>query len=161
MNRKDPELGRYFNLSKPYPLTKMEGGDEVVDEDKLKIKRSAYDELLMSMSNATNDGKTAFHIVTYTKDKDGEGDAREGFRKLLERYEPKTSLEKRKLMKKFYSASCRYKEDPVQYVYNMEVLKDRIHTIENGKEIISPEDFLHQILNSLPSQYNGLSEQLQ
>ena len=46
-------------------------------------------------------------------------------------------------MKKFYSASCGYKEDPVQYVYNMEVLKNRIHTIENGKQIISPEDFLH------------------
>ena len=43
----------------------------------------------------------------------------------------------------------------------MEVLKDRIHTIENGKEIISPEVFLHQILNSLSSQYNGLAEQLQ
>ena len=64
-------------------------------------------------------------------------------------------------MKKFYSASCGYKEDPVQYVYNMEVLKDRIHTIENGKEIISSEDFLHQILNSLPSWNNGLAEQLQ
>ena len=43
----------------------------------------------------------------------------------------------------------------------MEVLKDRIHTIENGKQIISPEDFLHQILNSLPNQYDGLAEQLQ
>ena len=50
VNRKDPELGRYFNLSKPYPLTKMEGSEEVVDEEKLKIKRRAYDELLMSMS---------------------------------------------------------------------------------------------------------------
>ena len=57
VNRKDPELGRYFNLSKPYPLTKMEGSEEVVNEEKLKIKRRAYDELLMSMSNATNDGK--------------------------------------------------------------------------------------------------------
>ena len=69
----------------------MEGGVEVSDEEKLKIQRRAYDELLMSISNATNDGKTTFHIVTYTKDKDGEEDAREGFRKLLERYEPKTS----------------------------------------------------------------------
>ena len=59
VNRKDPELGRYFNLSKPYPLTKMEGSEEVVDEDKLKIKRRAYDELLMSMSNTTNDGKNS------------------------------------------------------------------------------------------------------
>ena len=117
INRKDPELGRYFNLSKPYPLTKMEGSEEVVDEEELKIKRRAYDELLMSMSNATNHSEIAFHIVTYTKDIEGERDNREGFRKLLERYEPKTSLEKGKLMKKFYSASCEYKEDPVQYCW--------------------------------------------
>ena len=57
----------------------MEGGVEVSDEEKLKIKRRAYDELLMSMSNATNDGKTAFHIVICTKDSEGEGDARAGF----------------------------------------------------------------------------------
>ena len=92
VNRKDPELGRYFNLSKPYPLTKIEGSEEVADEEKLKIKRRAYDELLMSMSNATNDGKTAFHSVIYTKDSEGEGDARAGFKKLFERYKHKTSL---------------------------------------------------------------------
>ena len=118
VKRKDPELGRYFNLSKPYPLTKMEGSEEVVDEEKLKIKRRAYDELLMSMSNATNDGKTAFHIVTYTKDKDGEGDAREGFKKLLERYEPKTSLEKGNSLR----SSIPLAADTRKIQYNMSII---------------------------------------
>ena len=79
---------------------------------RLKTKRRAYNELLMSMSNATNNGKTAFHIVTYTKDSEGEGDARAGFRKLLERYEPKTSLEKGNLMKKFYQINPTMRSSP-------------------------------------------------
>ena len=34
-NRKDPKMGLCFDLSKPFPLTKIEGGVEIPNEENI------------------------------------------------------------------------------------------------------------------------------
>lgn len=117
IDKKDPKVGEVFDLTKEFKLTKKVGDKEVPDEEKEKLMASAYNELLLSMNYNTNEGENAFNIVKWAR-KDGKGDAREAWKRLIDRYEPKTYLEKGKLMKEFYSASCGTREDPVQFLYH-------------------------------------------
>ena len=156
VNKRNPELGNLFDLNKSFELEKEENGTQVPDEKNVKLMNEAYNELLLSMNYNAREGENAFNIVRWSKTKEGKGDAREAWRKLIDRYEPKTYLEKSKLIKEFYSSSCGNGEDPVQFIYLQENVRAKIHSIVNGKEIISDKDFMHQILISLPNAYDSL-----
>ena len=117
LNKKDPKVGEVFNLNKEFKMTKTENNQEVPDEEQEKLMANAYTELLLSMNFNSKEGENAFNLVKWSKDEQDRGDAREAWKRLIERYEPKTYLEKGKLMREFYSLSCGYKEDPVQFVY--------------------------------------------
>ena len=161
VRRKDAKLAEVFDLSMEFSLTKTVDGKKIPDEEHIKAMASAYNELLLSMSLETQDGTNGFNLVKWSKDAKGNGDAREAWKRLIERYEPKTYLEKGKLLKKFYSAVCNIRDDPVSFVYKLEDLRGKIHTITEGKEVISDKDFMHQVLNCLPSAYESLVENLQ
>ena len=75
VNRKDSKIGLCFDLSKPFSLTKTEGGKLVPDEDNLAVMRRAYEELLMSMSLQSTDRENAFQIVRMCKDSNSIGNA--------------------------------------------------------------------------------------
>ena len=66
----------------------------------------------MSMDYSIGEGKAAFNIVKRAKGSDGEGDARLAFSRLMKRFEPKTSIERGKLLKHFYSLKCKGRGDP-------------------------------------------------
>lgn len=161
VRRKDAKLAEVFDLTMEFSLTKTVDGKKIPDEEHVKAMASAYNELLLSMSLETQDGTNGFNLVKWSKDGKGNGDAREAWKRLIERYEPKTYLEKGKLLKKFYSAVCNIRDDPVSFVYKLEDLRGKIHTITEGKEVISDKDFMHQVLNCLPSAYESLVENLQ
>ena len=160
MDKKDPKVGAIFDLSKEFKLIKKEGEKTVPDEENEKLIASACNELLLSMNYNTSEGENAFNIVKWAK-KNGKRDAKEAWKRLIDRYEPKTYLEKGKLMKEFYSASCGPREDPVQFLYELENLRAKVHDIVEGKVVISDKDFMYQVLNSLPSNYESLVENLQ
>lgn len=160
LNKKDAKMAAVFDLQKEFKVTKTENNKEVPDEEQEKIMAGAYTELLLSMNFNSREGENAFNLVKWSKDSQGKGDAREAWKRLIERYEPKTYLEKGKLMREFFSLSCGYKEDPVQYVYQLENIRNKIHEITEGKEVISDKDFMNQVLNSLPSTYDSLAENL-
>ena len=113
------------------------------------------------MNFNTKEGENAFNLVKWSKDDKDRGDAREAWQRLIDRYEPRTFLEKGKLMKEFYSSSCSSREDPVQFIYLLENIRLKIHDIAKGKEVISDQDFMYQVLNSLPPAYDSLVENLQ
>jgi hypothetical protein len=161
VNRKDSNMGKCFDLSKPFPLTKMENGKEVPEEANLDVMRKAYEELLMSMSLQSQDGQNAFQIVRMSKNKEGEGDARLAFERLSKRYEPKTTLQRGKWMNEFFSMKCAANQDPEMFVYEMEHLLTKIHKVGDGKVMIDERTFMHQVLNSMPSAYDSLVEKLQ
>ena len=160
LNKKDASMAAVFDLQKEFKMTKTENGTEVPDEEQEKLMASAYTELLLSMNFNSREGENAFNLVKWSKDNEGRGNAREAWKRLIERYEPKTYLEKGKLMREFFSLSCGHKEDPVQFVYQLENIRLKIHEITEGKEVISDKDFMNQVLNSLPSAYDSLAENL-
>ena len=161
VNRKDPKMGLCFDLSKPFSLTKTESGKLVPDENNLAVIRTAYEELLMSMSLQSTDGENAFQIVRMCKDSNEVGNARLAFERLTKRYEPRTTLQRGKWMSDFFPKKCKVDQNPEMFVYEIEHLLTKIHQVEDGKVIIDEKTFMHQILNSLPSVYDSLVEKLQ
>ena len=161
IGRKDPVVRKVFNLKEEFKMT-TEDGLETQEITKNKATmRKAYEELLMSMDYSTSEGKAAFNIVKRAKMSNGEGDARLAFSRLMKRFEPKTSIERGKLLKQFYSSKCKGQEDPEAFVYEMEDLRNRIQEANNGVEIIDDDGFMNQVLNSLPETYDSLTEKLQ
>ena len=73
VNRKDPEVGKCFDLQNEFKLIKKEGDKDVPDEKSMKIMRKAYDELLMSINPETTEGLAAFNMVKWSKMDDGTG----------------------------------------------------------------------------------------
>jgi hypothetical protein len=134
VNKKDANMAAVFDLQKEFLMTKKVSETEVRDEEQEKLMASAYTELLLSMNFNTREGENAFNLVKWSKDNEGKGDAREAWKRLIDRFEPKTYLEKGKLMREFFSLSCGYKEDPVQFVYQLENVRLKIHEITEGKK---------------------------
>ena len=127
-SRKDSEFGKCFDLSEEFPLEEIDkDGNKVPIKKNVETMRKAYFELLMSMNRSTSDGIVAFNIVKWSKDKDGKGDARMALQRLTRRYEPRTTLERGKLLAKFYSTKCGAREDPEEFIYSMENLRARIN----------------------------------
>ena len=160
LNKKDANLSAVFDLDKEFKMTKTEGDKDVPDKNQESLMASAYNELLLSMNFNSREGENAFNLIKWSKDNKGRGDAREAWKRLIDRYEPKTFLEKGKLMKEFYSATCGYKEDPVQFIYQLENIRLKIHNIAQGKVVINDRDFMNQVLNSLPLVFESLAENL-
>ena len=102
LNKKDAKMAAVFDLQKEFKVTKTVNDKEVPDEEQEKIMAGAYTELLLSMNFNSREGKNAFNLVKWSKDSQGKGDAREAWKRLIERYEPKTYLEKGKLMREFF-----------------------------------------------------------
>ena len=90
------------SVLKEFKMTKTENGTEVPDEEQEKLMASAYTELLLNMNFNSREGENAFNLVKWSKDNEGRGNAREAWKRLIERYEPKTYLEKGKLMREFF-----------------------------------------------------------
>ena len=157
MERKDREVFDCLDLSKEFKLTKIENSVEVPDEENRIINNKAYSELLMSMDVSTPEGEHAFNTLKAAKQKG----AREGFKRLVKRYEPHTTLDRGKLLQNFFSSKCKDHEDPEQFAYRMDNLRTTIHELMGGKTVIDDEAFMHQVLNSLPRSYETMVEKLQ
>jgi len=158
VGRKDPEVKKLFDLKKEFLMVDDEKSSKTIDVEKnKKTMAKAYEELLMSMDYSSPEGLVGFNIVKRSKT-NNEGDARLAFERLINRFEPKTSIERGKLLKQFYSAKCKGRDDPEVYVYEMEDLRNRIRDMSDDKETIPDEDFMNQILNSMPEAYDGLAE---
>lgn len=160
VGRKDPEMKKCFNMKEEFPLEGEDGKMSAEVEKNWKTMTKAYEALLMSMNYGTPEGLVAFNIVKRAKTGD-EGDARLAFQRLINRFEPKTSIAKGQLLKQFYSSKCKQKEDPEVFIYEMDELRNRILDISPDSEGISDEDFMNQVLNSMPSYYDALVERLQ
>ena len=139
--------------------------DETTEEGKKKAKirkanSKAYTDLVMCMDCAEAGGRVAMNIVRRSKTKDYKyGHARNAWLKLKERYEPKSAPSRAKLQRQFYAAKCRQKEDPELYITYMEDLRMRL--VDAGGEEIGDEQFMIQVLNTLPEMYDTTVEAIE
>jgi hypothetical protein len=134
-------------------------------EDKQEILNNmvqnadAYDDLLLSMDSSTNHGRIAFNIVRRATYTDGTVNARYAWKRLSDKFEPRTTPNRAKLQNQFFSARCTTNQDPEAYVSYMEDLRTLLE--EAGGEPISEEQFITQVVNTLPILYDTLVERLE
>jgi len=161
LGQKNPKVRDCFKLEEEF-LTETTSTEQVVlkkVEENKKIMESAYAQLLLSMSIDTTEGNVGFNIVRRSK-RNGTGDARLAFERLIKRFEPQTPVEKGKLLEKFYSSKCKTNQDPESYIYELEELKGKIEALNKGS-FIDEDAFMTHVLYSLPRGYDGLVEMLQ
>ncbi len=125
----------------------------------LKKNNEAFDDLLLSMDTSNMSGTVAFRIVDRARTRAGLGIARQAWRNLNKRYEPRTTPNRAKLQMQFFGAKCSDNQDPEGYVSYMEDLRN--HLEEAGGEPIKDDQFMTQVLNTLPSTYGDLVERLE
>ena len=161
VNCRDLEMSKVFDYETPFVIEEkitVDGKDVVkTNEKNKKTMRKAYEELLMSMDGRKegSDGFKAFEVVKWNYP-----DAREAFRILNDRYEPKTTLEKGKLMNEFYTKECKAFDDPEHWVLKLEDIRFKIQNIDQGKERIDDDEFMRSVLDCLPSSYEALADRL-
>ena len=137
--------------------------DESTDDGKRllelrKLHRRAFYELTMSMSLKTVEGKMAFRTVrNSTSDDFPMGDAREAWVRLREEYESSTGSAQIELKRKFHGATMRANQNPVSFVTNLENIRERL---ERLGVIISDNELMLQILDSLPKEYENTQDLL-
>ena len=120
-----------------------------------KLHRRAYYELTMSMDLKTIEGRTAFRLVRNSTSKDfPAGDAKEAWVRLREEYESGTATAQIELKRKFHGAMMRPTQNPTTFISNLANIPERMEGL--GIQI-SDEDFMLQILDSLPREYENLS----
>ena len=121
-----------------------------------------YNALILSFSLKSKCGKTAFSIVRQCENKSGLGrDAREAFHRLLQRFEPRTMIDKSAKLQEFHNKMMPAHSDPKEYLQDMEELRDEINNMGDDNVIITEQLFLNCVLNGLPPAYNTLVQVLQ
>jgi hypothetical protein len=124
--------------------------DEEVRKNK-HIKRTVYSYFILAMDRESNEGgSVAFQIVKRHKD-----DARQAWKRLIEKFKATTTIERDQLMKRFYGSKCFPNQDPNQYVMYLEEIQNKICDLSENKEEILDVSFISHIIGSLPEKYHS------
>ena len=83
------------------------------------------------------------------------GDAREAWVRLREEFESSTGSAQIELKRKFHGANTRANQNPVSFVTNLENIRERL---ERLGVIISDNELMLQILDSLPQEYENTQD---
>ena len=124
----------------------------------------AYDDLLLSMNSTTSSGRVAFGIVDGCKTTaNPDGNARQAWTRLNEKYAPTNAPSYIELEKKFAEmelTSC--DTDPDKFITNLEALMVQMNkTSIPGKSNKSETDLILHIMANVPEQYETAVQALQ
>ena len=125
-----------------------------VDNDELKLLKKAdlaYEDMVMAIDGTKTQGKVVFNILHgSTSTNKPDGDCAVAWKRLNEKFEPKTAPNRLLLSKQYQNASLRAGADPSAFITYMEELKVKLD--EMGYNI--PEtQFIDQVLNNLTEEY--------
>jgi len=124
--------------------------DEEVQKNK-NTEHTVYSYLILAMDRESNEGgSVAFQIVKRHKD-----DARQAWKRLIEKFKAMTTIKRDQLMKRFYGSKCFPNQDPNQYVMYLEEIQDKIYDLSENKEEISDVSFISHVIGSLPEKYHS------
>jgi hypothetical protein len=125
--------------------------DEEVRKNKC-VEHSVYSYLILAMDRESNEeGSVAFQIVKRHKD-----DARQAWKKLIEKFKATTTIKRNQLMKRFYGSKYFPNQDPNQYVMYLEEIWDKICNLSENKEEILDVSFISHVIGSLPEKYHSV-----
>jgi hypothetical protein len=131
--------------------------DESKDTDKPKIKirelnETAYGDLVTAMDTSKPGGLVAFGLIKGSKSLDyADGNAQVAWSRLQRKYAPKTAPSLSKMHKQFYSAKLKKKQDPDEFITNLEDTRSRMEAM---KSTMSDDQFMMHIMNNLTSDYS-------
>ena len=157
MKYKDLLTGKDSTVVVPKSTATTLTADEKLIEE---LNIQAYEDLILSIDTSTDPGKVAFSLVKSTKVKGeyDDGDCIKAWKNLVGRYNPTTAPHLCRINSKFYSAKMNKDADPTQYITYMEDL--RIHLQSSGQKM-SDMQFIMQIVNTLPKEYESSVEQIE
>ena len=116
-----------------------------------------FEELILSIDGKTKEGRVAFSLVKGCKDADfADGNAHLAWTRLSKKYASKNTVSLLKLKREFTNSVMKSKQDPDEWITELEELQTRIADIANGKAgvEVSDEDMMIHVLNYLPREYD-------
>ena len=128
--------------------------ESYTDEEKkvMQLNSKAYGDLISCMDVKKDGGKVAFHLIKSTKTKDYEkGNASLAWKKLINKYEPKSAPSLTKIHKEFYAAKLKDKSDPDVWITHLEELRIQM---EGMGSTMDDRQFLLHALNNLGRDYD-------
>ena len=136
--------------------------DSVTDADRIKIKdlnEDAYSDLVLSIDTTTSAGKVAFSYVRGTKSPDYEdGNAAIAFKRLTNKYAPKTAPSLAKINREFYQAKLKKQVDPDFFITKLESLRTMMGEMDSH---ITDKQFIMHVMNNLNKDYENTVENLE
>ena len=136
--------------------TSLDVIDEKTEEGKKLLRIAdlneiAFTELILSIDVSNSNGKIAFGIVKSCKSKEFEdGNAALAWDKLKKKYDPISAPSLVKTERMFRESRLGKNEDPEIWINNLEDLRIKLETMGS---VITDDQFIVQVLNSLTSDY--------
>ena len=130
--------------------------DEKTEEGKKLLRIAdlneiAFTELILSIDVSNSNGKIAFGIVKSCKSKEFEdGNAALAWDKLKKKYDPISAPSLVKTERMFRESRLGKNEDPEIWINNLEDLRIKLETMGS---VMTDDQFIVQVLNSLTSDY--------
>jgi gag-polypeptide of LTR copia-type len=115
------------------------------------LNEIAFTELILSIDVSNRNGKIAFGIVKSCKSKEFEdGNAALDWEKLKKKYDPISAPSLVKTERMFRESRLGKNEDPEIWINNLEDLRIKLETMGS---VMTDDQFIVQVLNSLTSDY--------
>ena len=117
----------------------------------------AFEELILSIDGKSKEGRVAFSLVKGCKTPDlADGDAHLAWTRLSKKYASKNTVSLLKLKREFTNSAMKTKQDPDEWITELEELQTRIKDIAGSRAGIqvSDQDMMIHVLNYLPRQYD-------
>jgi hypothetical protein len=113
----------------------------------------AYEEMILCIDGTTQPGKVAFGCVNGASTIDIQlGSAREAWKRLNNKFEPKTAPSCLRLQNLFHKSYLQWSQDPDKWITELEELRMRIIT---AKSELTEESFMEHVLNNVPEMYSN------
>ena len=116
-----------------------------------------FEELILSIDGKTKEGRVAFSLIKGCKNADyADGSAYLAWTRLTKKYASKNTVSLLKLKREFTNSVMKSKQDPDEWITELEELQTRIADIASGKAgvEVSDADMMIHVLNYLPREYD-------
>ena len=117
-----------------------------------RLNEEAYENLILALDGKTEVGRLVFSLIKGSKSKEfAEGSAREAWKRILNRFEPKKAPNRLQKKKKIQNLKLKYGQDPDIYISELE---DLVTQYRDAGGRWDEEETLEHICGNLPKCYD-------